>query len=197
MLSNGAATQGGEPDMFNKNNESTIKRGGPPPGQPTVAQPAVAPPPVAPPPEPARGPAEASVINRGLKVVGNLVSDGGIEVSGTVEGDISSATLTVSEGATVKGTINVESAAILGRVEGEVRSRAVRIAATGQVVGDVKYETMAIEEGAEIEGRIGKVAQGQDGAGAPARKAADGADAGKRAPATSAAAGGSRAAAKP
>ena len=183
--------------MFNKNAESTIKRGGPPsPGQTTVAQPAVAPPPVAAPPEPARGPAEASVINKGLKVVGNLVSDGEIVVSGTVEGDISSATLIVNEGATVKGTIVVGSATLLGRIEGEVQSRAVRIAATGQVIGDVKYETMAIEEGAEIEGRISKGAQGRDGAGTPARKAADSADAGKRASATPAAAGG-RAAAKP
>lgn len=103
-----------------------------------------------------------SVISAGLRIVGNLESDGDVVIAGTVEGDISSRGLTVSEGATVKGAITAEMVTILGVVEGEVRARSVGIAKTGEMSGDIEYATLAIEDGAILEGTVRRIKSGAD-----------------------------------
>ena len=103
-----------------------------------------------------------SVISAGLRIVGNLESDGDVVIAGTVEGDISSRGLTVSEGATVKGAITAEMVTILGVVEGEVRARSVGIAKTGEMSGDIEYATLAIEDGAILEGTVRRIKTGAD-----------------------------------
>lgn len=103
-----------------------------------------------------------SVISAGLRIVGNLESDGDVVIAGTVEGDISSRGLTVSEGATVKGAINAEMVTILGVVEGEIKARSVGIAKTGEMTGDIEYATLAIEDGAVLEGTCRRIKAGAD-----------------------------------
>lgn len=168
--------------MFNKGSNNSARDGGPPPG-------------LAPLPEKPAGPsgpaAEASMIDSGLKVIGNMESDGDIVVAGTVEGDIASRGLTIGEGATVKGTITVGAVHVLGRVEGEIRTRSIRISASGEVAGNIKYETLAVEEGARIDGHLGKIQPGAErGKAQPAAAGMAGAtgaagarDSGKPAPA--------------
>ncbi len=97
--------------------------------------------------------AEASLISTGLKVVGNVESEGDVVIAGTVEGDIAGHGLTVRPGARVMGAINVETVHILGVVEGKVTARSVRIAESGEMIGDVFYEKLAIEEGAMLDGQ--------------------------------------------
>lgn len=150
--------------MFSKNGDNMSKNGNVPdaPAPPVATATArVAP------------TAEASVINSGLKVIGNLESDGDIVVAGLVEGDITSRALTVGEGATVKGTISAESINVLGRVEGEIKTRAVRMAASGSVAGNIEYESMAVEEGAEINGQVSKIAPGAERANVSTFKAVE------------------------
>ena len=103
-----------------------------------------------------------SVISAGLRIVGNLESDGDVVIAGTVEGDISSRGLTVAEGATVKGAIDAEMVTILGVVEGEIKARSVGIAKTGEMTGDIEYATLAIEDGAVLEGTCRRIKAGAD-----------------------------------
>ena len=98
--------------------------------------------------------AESSVISAGLKIVGNLQSEADVMISGTVEGDINSRSLTVSEGATVVGTIESTSVEVRGRVDGQVNASSVRVARGGHVNGDILYETLSIDEGAVVEGQL-------------------------------------------
>jgi cytoskeletal protein CcmA (bactofilin family) len=116
----------------------------------------------------ARG--EPSIISAGLKVIGNMESEGDIVITGTVEGDIKSRGLTVSEGAKVEGSIEVDTVHILGTVNGKVSARAVHIATSGEMTGDVQYETLAVEEGALLEGQCRRAKPGQAGAGAKVPK---------------------------
>lgn len=169
--------------VFGKNGIDANRNEGAPSPNP-APRPAPVPAPAPPPPAAAT---EASVVNSGLKVIGNMESDGDIVVAGTVEGDIASASLTVGEGARVKGALAVGAATIRGRVEGEIRTRSIRIAATGEVSGDIRYETMAIEEGARIDGNVGMIDSGAASARA-ARPAGTGAGSGARADAGGAAA---------
>src|SRR3546814_7178155 len=106
--------------------------------------------------EPKRSTAKAgvpSIISADLRITGNLKSDGDIQVDGHVEGDIDSATLTVGEGAHVKGHISCESVRVCGTVDGAVKAKSVVMAKTARVIGDIIHDSLAIEAGAFIEGR--------------------------------------------
>ena len=95
-----------------------------------------------------------SIISADLRVTGNLKSDGDIQVDGHIEGDIDSATLTVGEGAHVKGHISCETVRICGTIDGAVKAKSVVMAKTARVIGDIIHDSLAIEAGAFIEGNI-------------------------------------------
>lgn len=95
-----------------------------------------------------------SIISADVKIIGNVQSNGDIQIDGTVEGDIFSRTLTVGEGANVKGSIRGETVRICGTVNGEVQAASVIIAKSAKVSGDVVHQSLAIEAGAYLEGNI-------------------------------------------
>lgn len=100
----------------------------------------------------ARAQVAPSVISSGLTVIGNLESDGEIQVDGTVQGDIHSQTVTVGEGAKVKGSIHADSVHVAGSVEGEVDAHSVAVSKSGRMLGDVIHETLQVEAGAYLDG---------------------------------------------
>ncbi len=102
-----------------------------------------------------------SIISSSLHVVGNLVSEGDIQIDGAVDGDIRTAIVTVGQSAEVKGEIVAESATIHGKVEGTIRARTVILGKTARVDGDIYQETLAVEAGAHFEGNCRKLAKAQ------------------------------------
>lgn len=104
-----------------------------------------------------------SIISADLRITGNLKSDGDIQVDGHIEGDIDSATLTVGEGAHVKGHISCESVRVCGTVDGAVKAKSVVMAKTARVIGDIIHDSLAIEAGAFIEGNIKRLEAGARG----------------------------------
>lgn len=95
-----------------------------------------------------------SIISADLRIHGNLSSNGDIQLDGTVEGDVSSRSLTVGEKAHVNGVITADSVTICGNVEGEIRARNVKLMRNGRVTGDIAHESLAVEGGASIEGNL-------------------------------------------
>ncbi|MCI2398499.1 polymer-forming cytoskeletal protein [Aliiroseovarius subalbicans] len=106
-----------------------------------------------PPPAPKAKP-PASSLSSDLVIKGNLKSTGDILVEGTVEGDIRAHTLTVGEGATVKGEVTADDVVINGRIIGRLRGLKVRLTSTARVEGDIIHKTIAIESGAHFEGSV-------------------------------------------
>lgn len=106
-----------------------------------------------------------SIISADLKITGDLASDGDIQVDGTVEGDIQSRTITVGEGAHVKGSISADTVRICGAVSGQVRGTSVTLSKTAKVIGDILHQTLAIEPGAFLEGHCRRLEQ-SSGSGA-------------------------------
>lgn len=100
---------------------------------------------------------EVSIISADLKIVGNLQSDGEIQVDGTVEGDIKSRALTVGERAQIEGSITAETIRICGTISGKVDAVTVKIAKTANVSSDINYQTLSIEDGAVLEGNVRRV----------------------------------------
>ena len=93
-----------------------------------------------------------SIISADLKIVGDLSSDGEIQVDGTIDGDIRTNSLLVGETADIKGEIVADSVHVHGTINGQIKSRAVNLAKSAHVVGDVLHEDLAIETGAFLEG---------------------------------------------
>jgi len=97
-------------------------------------------------------PAPPSLISADLKIVGDLSSEGEIQVDGVVEGDVRTKTLLVGKTAEVKGEIIAETVRVHGTVNGQIKARSVQLAKTAHVVGDILHEDLAIETGAFLEG---------------------------------------------
>ncbi|WP_410216882.1 polymer-forming cytoskeletal protein [Paracoccus sp. (in: a-proteobacteria)] len=95
-----------------------------------------------------------SVLSPDLTVVGNITTQGDIQVEGTIEGDIRAHQLTVGETATIKGEIVGDDVIVHGRVIGRVRGLKVRLTASSRVEGDIIHKTIAIESGAHFEGSV-------------------------------------------
>lgn len=95
-----------------------------------------------------------SILSADLTVVGNIKTQGDIQIEGTVEGDVRAHQLVVGETATIKGEILGDDVVVNGRVVGRVRGLRVRLTATARVEGDIVHKTIAIESGAHFEGSV-------------------------------------------
>lgn len=93
-----------------------------------------------------------SIISENLRIVGDLVSEGDVQVDGMIEGDIRARSLTLSEGAVVKGQVEADEMHIRGTVEGQISGGHVELGRTARVTGDVVHEVLSIEAGAFIDG---------------------------------------------
>lgn len=104
-----------------------------------------------------------SIISTDLKIIGNVASEGDIQLDGSVGGDVRSRSLTIGAAANVKGEVIAESVEIKGTVTGRIKARSVSLAKTAKVVGDIEYETLAIEAGAWLEGHCKRFDHGAAG----------------------------------
>ena len=102
-------------------------------------------------------PAPPSIISRDLKIIGNLISDGEIQIDGTVTGDIRTKNLMVGETAVIKGEITAQMVRVHGSIDGQIKAHAVQLAKTAYVVGDILHEDLAIETGAFLEGHCKRI----------------------------------------
>ena len=105
-----------------------------------------------------------SIISADLRIVGDLSSDGEIQVDGAIDGDIRTRSLLVGETAHIKGEIVAESVHVHGTVNGQIKSKAVNLAKTAHVVGDILHEDLAIETGAFLEGHCKRLPDKQEAA---------------------------------
>ncbi len=96
----------------------------------------------------------ASTITSELSIVGELKSDGDIEINGRVDGGISGRTVTIGERGHVKGTVMAESVRILGGIEGEIGAVNVALECTAIVNAHITYRTLSMESGAFFVGQV-------------------------------------------
>jgi cytoskeletal protein CcmA (bactofilin family) len=107
-----------------------------------------------------------SVLNGGLKVEGDIVSDGEVQVVGSISGNLTAYKLTLSEGGSINGNVRAESAVIHGQFAGRLAAAKVVIGRTAQVTADIIYVSMQIEPGAALEGYSRRVDQIESAAAA-------------------------------
>ena len=103
-----------------------------------------------------------SILSADLRIVGDLVSDGEIQVDGSVDGDIRSKSLLLGKTANVKGEIVADSVRVHGAVNGQIKARSVILAKNARVVGNVQHGTLSIETGAYMEGHCTRMEDAKD-----------------------------------
>ncbi len=77
--------------------------------------------------------APPSLISANLQIVGNLRSQGEVQIDGTVDGDVAANALTIGERATINGEIVADDVVVKGRVNGRIRARKVQLAKSARM----------------------------------------------------------------
>jgi cytoskeletal protein CcmA (bactofilin family) len=94
-----------------------------------------------------------SIISHGTHIVGDITTDGEVQVDGKVEGNVRCRSLIVADTGEVSGKVTCESVTIHGTITGTVCGKSVCLASSARMVGDVNHETLTIEQGAHFKGQ--------------------------------------------
>ncbi len=109
-----------------------------------------------------RKPGAPTIIGADISIVGDLSSEGEVQVDGFIDGDIRTKTLLIGESARIKGEIVGDTVRVYGSVNGQIKARAVTLAKSARVVGDILHETLSIEDGAFLDGRCKRMSEVKD-----------------------------------
>lgn len=93
-----------------------------------------------------------SLLSADVRIRGDVISAGEIQVDGVVEGDVAAECLVISEAGTVRGGISAKTVRVLGTVVGAITAGSVKLARTARVTGDIVHKALSIEEGAAFLG---------------------------------------------
>lgn len=97
-----------------------------------------------------------SIIAGGMRVVGDIETEGVIKIEGRVEGSIRAGRqVLIGRQGEVKGDISTREAVIGGKVQGTVSaSERLEVQATSTIVGDINTKSIAVAEGGRINGTV-------------------------------------------
>jgi cytoskeletal protein CcmA (bactofilin family) len=95
-----------------------------------------------------------SVIGADVTITGNVAATADLHIDGTIDGDITCASLVQGEVSSISGAVVAESARMAGKVTGSIRARELVILKTARIEGDVHYDALTIEQGAQVDGRF-------------------------------------------
>ena len=97
-----------------------------------------------------------SVIAPGMRVEGELVTDGVVKIEGTVVGTVrAEQQVLVAKGGLVEGDIHTREAVLGGEVRGAILAHErVEVQATSVVHGDIGTQRIMVHEGGEVNGHV-------------------------------------------
>lgn len=104
----------------------------------------------------AAGEAGLSIIAAGMRVEGEIVSDGVVKVEGAVVGSIrAERQVLVAKGGTVDGDIDTREAIVGGEVRGAiVANERVEVQTSAIVQGDIATQRIVVHDGGEVNGHL-------------------------------------------
>ncbi len=111
-----------------------------------------------------------TLIGKAARVRGDVEFAGGLHLDGSIVGNVRSdgapaSALSVAEGASIEGTVEVPNVRLDGTVKGDIRAPGrVVLGATARVEGNLYYGVIEMTLGAQIMGKLTQVPAG----GAPA-----------------------------
>jgi cytoskeletal protein CcmA (bactofilin family) len=102
--------------------------------------------------------ASMSIIGPGMRITGDLVTDGTVRVEGTIEGTVRAGkAVVIGKEGEVLGDVVTHDAVIGGRVRGTVTAESrLEIQATAQIEGQIsaRAQHLVLEEGCRFNGQV-------------------------------------------
>ncbi len=95
-----------------------------------------------------------TIIAADLHLLGNIISEGVLDVDGRIEGNIKCKCVTIRKNGSVKGDILADEVHIFGAVVGLVKAKDVHFFSTCHVEGVIMHESLTIEDGAFVDGQF-------------------------------------------
>lgn len=97
-----------------------------------------------------------SIVGPGMKVVGDLETEGTVRIEGAVEGSVRAGkAVVVGKDGRVDGDVRTQDAVIAGRIVGTVVAESrLELQATGQIEGEVHARKLQLEEGGVLNGSV-------------------------------------------
>ena len=98
--------------------------------------------------------ASPSIIASDMNILGNLVSDGTIDIDGRVEGNVKAEQIIIRGNGKIKGDLQGDNVHVYGEVKGLIKAKLVHLYATCRVEGIIMHESLSIEDGAFVDGKF-------------------------------------------
>lgn len=97
-----------------------------------------------------------SVVGPGMEIVGDVKSDGTVRVEGRVEGSVKAAkSVVIGRDGVVAGDIETQDVVVAGRVAGTITAESrVELQESCRVEGDIRSRRIKLDEGGRVEGRL-------------------------------------------
>jgi cytoskeletal protein CcmA (bactofilin family) len=107
-----------------------------------------------------------SIIGPGMRIVGDVLTDGTVRIEGRVEGSVTAAkAVVVGQEGSVSGDLRTQDAIISGTVDGTLVSESrLEVQASARIEGEVRARRLQLEEGAVMNGTV---AMGEDAVKSP------------------------------
>lgn len=93
-----------------------------------------------------------SILAEDMRVTGDVISQGEVQIDGDVIGDVEAHALIIGDSAHIRGQITADIVRVSGSVTGRIKAREVVLTRSAKVEGDILHEVLAIEAGAQLQG---------------------------------------------
>jgi cytoskeletal protein CcmA (bactofilin family) len=100
-----------------------------------------------------------SILGPDISIFGQqliLKTKGSLLIQGQIEGDVHGESVTVDDGANVKGVITARIIEVLGGVKGELKGSSVILHERSIVNANIVQQKLTVAEGAQFEGSVSK-----------------------------------------
>lgn len=97
---------------------------------------------------------EPSVIAANMNVLGNVVSEGILDIDGQIDGNVRAEIVTLRPNGRIRGDLMAAEVYVHGTVDGLIKAQAVNLFSTAVVHGTIMHETITVEDGAQVDGKL-------------------------------------------
>ena len=96
-----------------------------------------------------------TLISRHCTIEGNLLTQNSVKVDGRIQGNLQAVgQAIIGEHGLVMGDVHRTDLLVFGRLEGNVRAKAVQLKPTARILGNIETETLEVEPGAFYQGSV-------------------------------------------
>jgi cytoskeletal protein CcmA (bactofilin family) len=93
-------------------------------------------------------------VNMFRKTNGNLISDGHIDIDGSVEGNVKAEVANIRPNGKIAGDIVAHTVHVYGEVHGLIRAENVHLYSSCRVEGIIMHQSLTVEDGAFIDAKF-------------------------------------------